>query len=90
MQQQPNSFTSYKLTADEAKRGAQLNTLNLAVIQNLLASITEEKLNLPFTPNDIYTYTQQEAHLRGQIDILRYLIQSNEESQMYHDLEIAS
>jgi hypothetical protein len=77
MQSISNVFTSVVLTADEEKAGLTFNSLNLAVLRNQLSSIAEEKLNLTFTPNDVLSYTQQEAYLKGQMDILRYLLDSH-------------
>lgn len=79
----PNTFTSYKLTEKEQRDGALLSSLNVAVLQNLRSSIAEEKLNLVFTPNDVLSFTQQEAHLKGQLDILNYILASHEESQSH-------
>lgn len=76
-----NTFSSYKMTAEESKQGSILSSLNLVVLQNLRASIAEEKLNLQFTPNDVLTFTQQEAYLKGQLDILAYLLANHEEAQ---------
>lgn len=73
-----NSFSSYNLTEEEFKNGSILTSLNIAVIQNLRSQIAEEKLNLPFTPNDVLSYTQQEAYLKGQLDILAHLLAENE------------
>jgi hypothetical protein len=83
----PNSFTSYKLTEDEQRAGHLLNNLNVAVFQNLRSQLAEEKLNLAFTPNDILSYTQQEAHLKGQLDILNYILAAHEESTLYNQTE---
>jgi hypothetical protein len=82
----PNTFSSYNLTEQELKLGAQLSSLNVAVIQNLRSTIAEEKLNLVFTPNDVLSYTQQEAYLKGQLDILQHLLTSNEDSQQFHTI----
>lgn len=76
-----NTFSSYKMTTEESKQGSILSSLNLVVLQNLRASIAEEKLNLQFTPNDVLAFTQQEAYLKGQLDILAYLLANHEEAQ---------
>lgn len=81
-----NTFQSYDLAEDEARNGAILTSLNIAVLQNLRTNIAEEKLNLIFTPNDVLSYTQQEAFLKGQLDILSFLINSSIESQQSHTL----
>jgi len=75
------SFTKLELSDRDTLTGHILTSLNLAVIQNLRASIAEQKLNLEFTPNDVLSFTQQEAFLKGQLDILQHLIDASELSQ---------
>lgn len=77
----PSSFTQYELSPTDTITGTILTSLNIAVIQNMRATIAEQKLNLEFTPNDVLSYTQQEAFLKGQLDILQHLIDSSFESQ---------
>lgn len=72
-----SSFTRSNLTPAELSAGTVLSTLNLAVIQNLRVDIAEQKLNLTFTPNDVLSYTQQEAFLKGQLEILQHLIDTS-------------
>ncbi len=72
------SFTKIELNSTEYKAGCSLTHLNIAVIQNLIADIAEEKLALKFTPNDVLTFTQQEAELSGQIGILKHLVDLHE------------
>lgn len=81
-----NTFTSHKLSEEESRLGSQLTQLNVAVLQNLRSTTAEEKLNLVFTPNDVLAYTQQEAYLKGQLDLLTYLLTTNEDSQKYHTI----
>lgn len=81
-----NPFTSYKLSEEEARNGAKLSSLNIAVLQNLRSTTAEEKLNLVFTPNDVLSYTQQEAYLKGQLDLLAYILDANEDAQQYHHI----
>lgn len=81
-----NTFSSYTLSEDESRNSVMLTSLNIAAIQNLRCSIAEEKLRLPFTPNDVLSYTQQEAYLRGQLDILSHILDLNEDAQQYHHI----
>jgi hypothetical protein len=39
--------------------------------------VAENKINLPFTPNDVLSYAQQESYLKGQLDLLLHLIDSS-------------
>lgn len=82
-----NSFTSYQLTAEETKLGSQLTELNVALIQNLKSQIAEELLSLDFTPNDILSYTQQEAYKKGQLAAFSYLLQLDADSKQFHKIE---
>ena len=74
----PNSFSSYHLTEDEALEGSILTVQQKQVIQNLLVARAEEKLALPFTPNDIHGYAQREASLAGEIAAYQTLIANSE------------
>lgn len=89
MMAQDSSFKTFDLTPTEQATAQQLSTLNVQFIQNLRAQVAEEKLNLPFTPNDILSYTQKEAHLKGQLDVLSYLLACNEESQPQYNQIVA-
>lgn len=74
MQIIPHSFNRYELNEDEQRAGQALSLSNQAVIQNLIATIAEEKLHLVLDTNNITAYAQQEAYLRGQLDILRHIL----------------
>lgn len=74
MKQKPNSFTTYDLTDDEVIGGSTLTTVQEAVLQNKKAEIAEQRLNLVFDPLNPQDFVQQEAFLKGQIEILGYLI----------------
>lgn len=80
----PNSFTSYHLTEDEQRQAEQLSSLTVANIHNLRSNIAQEKLTLTFTNQQ--DFIQQEAFLRGQLDILTYLLDCNENSQQFHHI----
>lgn len=73
------SFTRHNLNEAEVVQGLSLNSLQYAVIQNRIADIAEELIRLPFTPNDIQSYLQRQAELRGQLDILQSILISSDE-----------
>ena len=73
-----SSFHRLTLSTDDVLAGSILSAMQLGVIQNRRVDIAEQKLNLEFTPNDVPAYTQQEAYLKGQLDILQHLIDSSE------------
>ncbi len=70
----PHSFNRFSLTDDEARAGRALTLSNQAVIQNLIATIAEEKLHLVLDTQNVMAYSQNEAYLRGQLDILNHLL----------------
>ena len=84
MQIEPTSLTKLKLTETEQLAGGVLTSLNLAVLQNLLADASESRLNLEFDPTNTVKFAQDEAFIQGQIKILRYLIDLHNESQEHY------
>lgn len=74
MQIIPHSFNRYDLSQQEQEAGSAFTLSNQAVLQNLLATTAEEKLHLVLDPQNITAYAQQEAYLRGQLDILRHIL----------------
>lgn len=70
----PNMFTSWELSEEEEIQGSILTITQAQLIQNLLASIAAEKNSLLFNVNDPQSFIQQEASLRGQMDILQYIL----------------
>lgn len=70
----PNNFSSYNLTDDEVREGSIYTITQLELLQNDLAAAAEEKLVLEFDTTNPQTFIQQEAFKRGQIELLRYII----------------
>ncbi len=77
----PNSFSTYALTDREVLEGSIFNTLQTQVLQNHLAGIAEEKLNLEIDPTFSSSYLQQEAALSDKIKFLQYLLDTSLTSQ---------
>lgn len=67
-------FTTYSLNEEEQLLGQELNELQRAYLHNLRAEKAELLLRLPFTPEDVIGYTQQEAYLTGQVELLDSLL----------------
>lgn len=68
---------TYLIEEEELRSGCHLNYLQRAVIQNQRVEIMQSLTSL--TPSTMSeegkeTYWQQEAYLRGQLDILTHLI----------------
>ncbi len=78
MTQVSHLFYKFKLTPEEQEAGHTLGGLTITVLHNLRTDIAEQKLNLTFTPNDVLGFTQQESYLKGQLDMLSYLIDASE------------
>lgn len=80
MQLVPHSFNKYLLTDEETRSGHILTESNKAIVQNLIADAAQSKLNLILDPLNINAYVQQESYLKGQIDILNYLLDMHDTS----------
>ena len=50
-------------------------------MHNRLTAVAEEKLALELDPDNPLPYIQQEAYKKGQIDLLRYIIDSSDAMQ---------
>jgi len=74
MKQLDNEFTRYDLSLDEIQKASVLSEETRAVMQNLLSESATQKLDLVFDPNNPMVFTQEEAYIKGKIDILRYLL----------------
>jgi len=77
----PSTFSRYSLTTEETLSGTILNDMQLGVLHNMRTDAAEQKINLVFTPNDVLSYTQQEAFLKGQIDLITALIDASAAAQ---------
>lgn len=76
-----NDFTSYAMTEEEALQGSILTIGQKQVIQNQLAIVAAEKLSLEFDTAKPAEFTQQEAYKKGQLDVLRFLLESSDASE---------
>jgi hypothetical protein len=81
VKQIPNSWTTYEFTKEEAQRGPILDLIQKAIIQNKIANAAERKLALEFTPNDVLSYTQQEAAIAGELAAYRGLLFDSDEAE---------
>ncbi len=67
-------FQSWILTADEALEGSILTITQKQCIQNQVATLAMERINLETEPAQPLKTLQQEAFLKGQIASLQYLL----------------
>ncbi len=80
-----NNFTTYELTPDEDKASKDFTPCQLAMLQNLLVEVMQNKVSLVVDASDMSSYIQQEAEMQGQISILQHLISqvpSNQEAEI--------
>ncbi len=76
--QLPNLFTSWDLSDKEILAGSVFTTTQKQVIQNLLATVAEEKLLLRVDSSNVSSFIQEEATKQGQIDILTYILSTSD------------
>ncbi len=69
-----NTFSSYAMTSEELSESSILTLDQVQNIQTQIATLAEAKLALEPDPVVSNIYLQKEAHLRGQIDALKYLL----------------
>jgi hypothetical protein len=70
----PHQFQKFELSEEEQRAGQALSLASKAVIHNLIVDAAEKKIGLTLDPLNINSYVQEEAYLRGQIDVLQYLL----------------
>ena len=73
-------FNRAKLSEGDLEVAKQLTTVQAAYLKNLIIDIMEEKLRITFDPQNPLAFAQQEAYLRGQMDIALTLLNTSEES----------
>ena len=76
----PHSFNRYQLTEQEELTGFILNQNNLVAFQNKLADICDNILNLEYDPNNPIKFAQDDAFLKGQKQLIEYLLDMHTES----------
>lgn len=69
-----NSFTTWTLSEEDTLNGQILTPLQEQVIQNELAQVAEQKINLDYDPRNPIAFAQTEAMLKGQMQVLRLLL----------------
>lgn len=73
----PNSFSSYFMLEEDVITNSIFTLGQQQVLQNLLATKAEEKLALDFDVTNPNSFIQQEAYHKGQIDLLKYLLDNS-------------
>ena len=70
-----NLFSSYIQSELEERSGMMLTQQTLELLHNQRTRIAEQKLLLSLDPDKLQQYLQEEAYLRGQIDIITHIIE---------------
>lgn len=69
-------FDQYKLTDEEQVYSKLFTEIQLSGLKNLLIQVVNEKVNMgvPVSGDEIHAYVRRQEYLRGQIDIINYII----------------
>jgi len=76
-----NTFTQFNLSEHEQLSGTLLGNENKMFIQTQLALIAEQRIALVPDPNNYAAFIQTEAHLKGQMDAYKYLLDCSTASE---------
>jgi hypothetical protein len=72
----PSTFCRYNFSDDREAVASQIFTpLQLQWLQNNLSDIAQQRLTLSFNPAEPEKFMQAEANLKGQIEVIQYLMQ---------------
>ncbi len=74
-------FTKYTQTMHEELAGSSYTLEQKQFIQTQIATAAESLLALVPDPNNYSAYVQTQAHYKGQIDALRYLLDCSVSSE---------
>jgi len=69
-----NTFTSFILSELETLQGSVLSVPQLQVIQNDMAQVAEQRLNIDLDPKNIVAFAQHEAFLKGQLSAFKTIL----------------
>lgn len=78
----PGTFSSYEFSDSELLSASILSIPQKQLLQNELAQIADNRLNLDFDPTNPAKFTQHEAYLKGQMSIIRVMLLRSDESEM--------
>lgn len=77
-----STFTKYSHNSQEEILSQLLTTLQKENILTQIATIAEMRLALVPDANNYPAFIQQEAHYKGQMEALKYLIDCSDEAQV--------
>lgn len=81
----PSKFCTWELSEREAIEGQILSHTQKCVIQNHIAALAKEKIELTYPLEDTPKYWQREAELQGQITFLDFLLSSSDDALLQLD-----
>ena len=82
----PLHFKSHVLNEEQLKTARNLSPETKMLLENLETEVAEQKLRLNLNMNDVASYAQSEAFLRGKLEILRELLNPTPEIQQAEEL----
>lgn len=75
-------FSAYSFTDDELREVTSISGLQKMFFQTTLASCATDKIALEFDADHPLRFAQQEAYLKGQIDIINYFLGLSERKEV--------
>jgi len=75
------TFTHWNLSTQEVLQGSVLSQSQKQLLQNELATIAEQIVNLEYDAAKPMEFVQNDAHLKGQMSIIRYMLLRSDESE---------
>lgn len=72
-----NTFSSFELTTFEEEQGQVLNPMQKMVLQNKLAAVATQKVNLVYDPLNALDFAMQVSYLQGQMDVITWQIETS-------------
>lgn len=74
-----NEFCEYNLTEEEQIEASILSPLQVMNIKNKIAMYTRERIAIKFDPLNPILFAQQEAAIKGSLEVLNYLLAESQE-----------
>lgn len=74
----PSQYMRYDLSKEEELQAGVFSHLQKCYLSNMMLDATDQKNNLDLDVNNPREFIQQEAFLKGQISVLRMLIDNSD------------
>ena len=76
-----NEFSQFDLTPDEDIQAQLLSPETVMRLHNGMYHIATQRLNLDVNVSNVLEFAQQEAFLKGQLAVYRYLLDCNDQAR---------